>query len=638
MHASGRTFAQLLAELTAAVGAVDCTPPAVLVTVRAAATVGGAVSAPQFQAAVAAAIGAVDPADVVITLFEQTATAAATLPGTADDFDQAARAQFVAAIAALYGDGVPSGAASAINVTITGVSDEVDDTGGRRLAEDSNSGSWGELVPGGVRVDYSATSSAALDPEAADFGAAALAGALGLRPSDVTAVGPTITTLIEYTVRLDAEAWSGGSAAGAAVTRALGDVEFCVERSGSGRQCLAVLASAAAVEIACGDGHEAASAADECTPCPNGTAGVSRCDACPPGRAPDRAAARCVQCTGNFFSLGQACSLCPRGQNATHEHDSCMMAHRPLAVVAAAPPPPDETVAEPPPHAGRVCAATLSRLLMVVHLAAAAGITLHWAVGRAVRGGLPRSGCSAGLAARPGRVCVVCVCFSCSATALGVSASFLRCDTTCTAAQHVAPTAAAVLSTCPVPYLLRRTFRRPGSSTEANEASLSRARPRTPPRQARNHSRALPRVPGAAPLPPPRPAQASGSDKSLGFGLSLSQRLRGGRDQRKLRAGFDRRHLKVVTPPLDDMDLGALGAPELPRLTVDGRRDASGYAPTGLHREPGLEPEPAREREREPEYEPEPEPEPEPKPEPEPEPEPEAGTPTPAPGPKTPKP
>ena len=104
MHASGRTFAQLLAELTAAVGAVDCTPPAVLVTVRAAATVGGAVSAPQFQAAVAAAIGAVDPADVVITLFEQTATAAATLPGTADDFDQAARAQFVAAIAVLYGD------------------------------------------------------------------------------------------------------------------------------------------------------------------------------------------------------------------------------------------------------------------------------------------------------------------------------------------------------------------------------------------------------------------------------------------------------------------------------------------------------------------------------------------------------
>ena len=284
MHASGRTFAQLLAELTAAVAAVDCTPPAVLVTVRAAATVGGAVSAPQFQAAVAAAIGAVDPADVVITLFEQTATAAATLPGTADDFDpstevgQAARAHFVAAIAALYGDGVPSGAASAINVTITGVSDEVGDAG-RRLAEDSDSGSWGELVPGGVRVDYSATSSAALDPEAADFGAAALAGALGLRPSDVTTVLPTITTLVEYTVRLDAEAWSGGSAAGAAVTRALGDVEFCVERSGSGRQCLAVLASAAAVEIACGDGHEAASAADECTPCPNGTAGMSRCDA-----------------------------------------------------------------------------------------------------------------------------------------------------------------------------------------------------------------------------------------------------------------------------------------------------------------------------------------------------------------------
>ena len=62
-----------------------------------------------FQAAVAAALGGdMEPQDVIVESFEQTATAAVILQGSTSDFDettpegQAAREQFTGAIASLY--------------------------------------------------------------------------------------------------------------------------------------------------------------------------------------------------------------------------------------------------------------------------------------------------------------------------------------------------------------------------------------------------------------------------------------------------------------------------------------------------------------------------------------------------------
>ena len=118
VHVSGRSFAELLVDLSVAVGAVDCTPPAVVVSVAAAATVGGTVALASFQAAVAAAMGGdVEASDVVVEAFEQTATAAVVLPGSPSDFSadtaagQSAREQFTSAIAALYTADVRTSAA-----------------------------------------------------------------------------------------------------------------------------------------------------------------------------------------------------------------------------------------------------------------------------------------------------------------------------------------------------------------------------------------------------------------------------------------------------------------------------------------------------------------------------------------------
>lgn len=113
VHISGRSFAELLADLNSAVESVDCTPPAVVVSVVAMTTVGGTVAMATFQAAVAAALGGdVEPQDVVVEAFEQTATAAVIFQGSTSDFDdstaagQAARDQFTNAIASLYMAGV----------------------------------------------------------------------------------------------------------------------------------------------------------------------------------------------------------------------------------------------------------------------------------------------------------------------------------------------------------------------------------------------------------------------------------------------------------------------------------------------------------------------------------------------------
>ena len=338
LHATGRTFAQLLGDLGAAVGAVDCTPPAVVVSVSAAVAVGGAVQLASFQAAVAAAMGGtVQASDVVVQVFEQTATAAVVLPGTPDDFDpgtdagQAARQQFIAAISSIYamdfrvstacpslfphasatynnvicyndaalanagsgpcdswctkdvavGSGcgsnsnhqcatacpaafpyasaaygdvicyndpgsahagfgacgswctkdvaVGSGCGSTSNhlcgvfdtsvtVLITGVS--VDAGGaGRRLSESSSSGSWaagGE----GVHVDYQVVSTT-LDTTAAGFDGATLSGALRdaggtlgpFDPDEVSPLNASFTTIVQYTIALEADTLAGAAQA-----------------------------------------------------------------------------------------------------------------------------------------------------------------------------------------------------------------------------------------------------------------------------------------------------------------------------------------------------------------------------------------------------------------------------------------
>jgi hypothetical protein len=109
VHISGRNYESLLADLNSAVESVDCTPPAVIVSLVAMTTVGGTVAMASFQAAVAAALGGdVEPQDVVVEAFEQTATAAVIFQGSTSDFDdttpagQAAREQFTGAIASLY--------------------------------------------------------------------------------------------------------------------------------------------------------------------------------------------------------------------------------------------------------------------------------------------------------------------------------------------------------------------------------------------------------------------------------------------------------------------------------------------------------------------------------------------------------
>ena len=120
VHISGRSFAELLNDLNNAVGSVDCTPPAVLVSVLAVTTVGGTVAMESFQAAVAAALGGdVEPQDVVVEAFEQTATAAVIFPGSTSDFNEttqegrAAREQFTDAVASLYMADVRTSAACA---------------------------------------------------------------------------------------------------------------------------------------------------------------------------------------------------------------------------------------------------------------------------------------------------------------------------------------------------------------------------------------------------------------------------------------------------------------------------------------------------------------------------------------------
>ena len=277
-------------------------------------------------------------------------------------------------------------------------------------------------------------------------------------------------------------------------------------------------------------------------------------------------------CTGQFFSAGSGCEMCPAGSAVSQHNDAC--------VQRSAAPSTNTTTAEP--DARDVCIVLIARLLLGVHLAAVAWSTGSWLCRRSVT----QSQSARKLLAYDH---TIAACFACSATSLGVSAILIECSGSCTASQHLAPAVTAVFCTCPVPYILQRTLRKETSTERPPSQAIlpvpAVPKPRPNIRLRGEFVRALPSVPSnrAAPQLPPRPSPAVAEDPAVqvhqaaegsrddgidgsdpvAVNLALSTRMRGGkaRDVREGR-GYDRRQLTVVTPPLDAID--DLDAPQMP--------------------------------------------------------------------------
>ena len=476
--------------------------------------------------------------------------------------------------------------ALSVTVTITSVTTERG-AGGRRLSEES--GSWSvDTAEEGVHVEYEVVSTTELDTAAAAFDGAALSGALRdaggtlgpFDPDEIAPLNATFTTVIQYSIAVEADTWADAGNVGEAASMAMDEISLCLAGPGS---CLSVATSSAVQQARCGEGHELDLSMSECLPCREGTAGVAECIVCGVGKEPDRRRARCIPCTGNFSASAGKCELCPAGTVVSSDRGSCVVqlsAETPQAVVEQANIRGSNSVAVQ--VATPSCAVATPEILLGVHVAAAVLITLCWLVTatRATTDGAFRS-----IGKRRGVLFRGAICFSVSSIAGAVIDLLLTCGSSCTGAQLVAPTVGAFLCSLPIPYVLHRTLRTGASVGQPHRqeaADAAARRPATPPKLGGHGSapaaaRPLPAPmvpelsPNGVPRPPPRPhGRTEDAPEPAGAepALSLGSRLRGGEQKEAKRRdqarGYDLRALTVVAPP--DEDLDSLDAPDMPRF------------------------------------------------------------------------